>query len=348
MNQKKYWAKAVALALCGALLLSGCSGGGGSESDKSTKKTDASSSSSSDGSGEATKDYSKYNAYLRVIDIINDDIEPALSAYFDNVDYGEEFAVTGDYGAIKEGVRFFTANTYTVEEAMEYAKEDPAYPKADAAITAMGGSMIQVMEALEDLASYMSFDDYEEDNLAKAPEIHAQLWQALQVYDTYYMNFLNAIDEMANATRDDDRAELLEDGEMVLYHSLTMIHASEDILDVIWTQIEAANAEAGPEDEMVLPEIDMTELTPLFDHVQSAYEELNGDLANEEERSKISSFTGVIGDSALKLYNNKVESLLSWVNKLKTDLTEGGDYTEDFNKVNEAISSMIDGYNSII
>ena len=348
MNQKKYWAKAVALALCGALLLSGCSGGGGSESDKSTKKTDASSSSSSDGSGEATKDYSKYNAYLRVIDIINDDIEPALSAYFDNVDYGEEFAVTGDYGAIKEGVRFFTANTYTVEEAMEYAKEDPAYPKADAAITAMGGSMIQVMEALEDLASYMSFDDYEEDNLAKAPEIHAQLWQALQVYDTYYMNFLNAIDEMANATRDDDRAELLEDGEMVLYHSLTMIHASEDILDVIWTQIEAANAEAGPEDEMVLPEIDMTELTPLFDQVQSTYEELNGDLANEEERSKISSFTGVIGDSALKLYNNKVESLLSWVNKLKTDLTEGGDYAEDFNKVNEAISSMIDGYNSII
>lgn len=348
MNQKKYWAKAVALALCGALLLSGCSGGGGSESDKSTKKTDASSSSSSDGSGEATKDYSKYNAYLRVIDIIYDDIEPALSAYFDNVDYGEEFAVTGDYGAIKEGVRFFTANTYTVEEAMEYAKEDPAYPKADAAITAMGGSMIQVMEALEDLASYMSFDDYEEDNLAKAPEIHAQLWQALQVYDTYYMNFLNAIDEMANATRDDDRAELLEDGEMVLYHSLTMIHASEDILDVIWTQIEAANAEASPEDEMVLPEIDMTELTPLFDQVQSAYEELNGDLANEEERSKISSFTGVIGDSALKLYNNKVESLLSWVNKLKTDLTEGGDYAEDFNKVNEAISSMIDGYNSII
>ena len=348
MNQKKYWAKAVALALCGALLLSGCSGGGGSESDKSTKKTDASSSSSSDGSGEATKDYSKYNAYLRVIDIINDDIEPALSAYFDNVDYGEEFAVTGDYGAIKEGVRFFTANTYTVEEAMEYAKEDPAYPKADAAITAMGRSMIPLIDAQAEQAPSISFEDNEAHNRATAPEIHAQLWQALQVYDTYYMNFLNAIDEMANATRDDDRAELLEDGEMVLYHSLTMIHASEDILDVIWTQIEAANAEAGPEDEMVLPEIDMTELTPLFDQVQSAYEELNGDLANEEERSKISSFTGVIGDSALKLYNNKVESLLSWVNKLKTDLTEGGDYAEDFNKVNEAISSMIDGYNSII
>ena len=231
---------------------------------------------------------------------------------------------------------------------MKYAKEEPAYPKADAAMTAMGDSMIQVMEALEDLASYMSFDDFEKDNMAKAPEIHAQLWQALQVYDVYSVNFLDAISEMASATRDDDRASLLKRGELVLYHSLTMIHTSEDILDLIWAQIETANAEIGPEEEMILPEIDMTQLSPLFDQFQTAYEDLNGALANEEERSKISTFTGVVGDNALKLYNNKVESLLSWVNRLKNDLTEGADYAEDFNKVSEAIGSMIDGYNSII
>ncbi len=348
MNQKKRWLNVVALALCGALLLSACSSGGdGSGSgDESGKSGGA--SSSGDVSSEPPKDYSKYNTYLKVSDIIDDDIEPALSAYFENVDYTEEFSIIGDYGAIKEGVQFFTAMTYTVEEAMKYAGEEPAYPKADAAIKAMGDSMIQVIEALEELSSYMSFDDYEEDNLARAPEIHSQLWQALQVYDTYYTDFLDAINEMANATRDEDRAELLEDGEMVLYHSLTMIHTSQDILDQIWVQIEAANEGMGPEDPLVLPEIDMAELAPLFDQVQTAYEDLNGALANEEERSKISSFTGVIGDNSLALYNNKVESLLSWVNRLKTDLTEGTDYAEDFNKMNEAISSMIDGYNVII
>jgi len=345
MKWKNYWIKVSALALCGALLLSSCSGGGGSES---TKKPDVSSASSGDVSDEVQEDYSKYNAYLKIADIISDDIEPALSYYFENVDYAETFAVIGDYSAIEEGVRFYIATTYTVEEAMKYAKEEPAYPKADAAITAMGGSMIQVMEALEDLASYMSFDDFEKDNMAKAPEIHAQLWQALQVYDVYSVNFLDAISEMASATRDDDRASLLKRGELVLYHSLTMIHTSEDILDLIWAQIETANAEIGPEEEMILPEIDMTQLSPLFDQFQTAYEDLNGALANEEERSKISTFTGVVGDNALKLYNNKVESLLSWVNRLKNDLTEGADYAEDFNKVSEAIGSMIDGYNSII
>lgn len=348
MNQKKHWMRAAALGLCAALLLSGCSGGGKSGSDASAKKADASVSSSGDVSGEAPKDYSKYNAYLRVTDLMKDDIEPALSAYFNNVDYTEEFTVIGDYSAIKEGVNFYTANTYTVEEAMRYAKEEPAYPEADAAMLNLGESMIQVMEALKELASYMSFDDYEEDNLAKAPQIHAQLWKAIGTYDACYPDFLYAINEMASASRDDDRDELLKDGETVLYHSLTMIHTSEDILDLIWDQVEAANAGTGPEAEMVIPEIDMTQLSPLFDQFQTAYDSLNQSLENEEERSKVKSFTGAIGDSALKLYTNKVESLRSWVNKLNNDLTEGADYAEDFNKVSEAISSMIDGYNSII
>ena len=77
---------------------------------------------------------------MKIADIISDDIEPALSYYFENVDYAETFAVIGDYSAIEEGFRFYIATTYTVEEAMKYAKEEPAYPKADAAMTAMGDS----------------------------------------------------------------------------------------------------------------------------------------------------------------------------------------------------------------
>lgn len=349
MNQKNHWMKVIALALCTALLLSGCSGGGKSSgSDSSTKKTDTSSSSSSDASGAAPRDYSKYNKYLDIANIINDDIEPILIAYFENVDYAPEFTVIGDYSAIKDSVQFYTAFTYPVEEAIGYAKEDPAYPKADAAILALGDSMIQVMEALDDLASYMRFDDYEDDNMAKAPEIHAALWEALQVYDTYYENYLDAINEMASGSRDEDLAELLEDEQMILYYSLSMIHTSEDILDEIWVQVGEANAEIGPEDEVILPEIDMTNLSPLFDQFQAAYDGLNEAIETQEEREKISSFTGTIGDSSIKLYTNKVNALYTRVGALANALTEGDDYAEAFDSTNEAISSMIDGYNSII
>ncbi len=345
MNQKNHWIKVTALALSTALLLSGCSGGG-EKSDTSKKDTDVSASSSSDVSSDAPKDYSKYNKYLDVADIINDDIEPILITYFDNVDYAAEFNVIGDYSAIKDAVQFYTANTYPVEEALDYAKEEPAYPKVDAAILAMGDSMIQVMEALDDLAAYMRFDDFEDDNMAKAPEIHAALWKALEIYDTYYNNYLDAVSEMASGSRDEDRAELLEEGQMVLYHSLTMIHTSQDILDEIWTQVEAANAETGPEDEMVIPSIDMTNLSALFGQIQTAYDGLNEALEDQEEKEKV--FSGPVGDSAMKLYMNKVNSLYSCMGRLAEDLTGDIDYAEDYNKASEAISSMIDGYNSII
>lgn len=349
MNLKKHWIKAVPLVLCAALLLFGCSGGGKSGgSDSSTEKTNTSSSSSGDTSKDAPVDYSKYNKYLDIAEIIEDDIEPILAAYFENVDYTEEFSVTGDYSAIKNAVQFYTSFTYPVEQAMDYAKQDPAYPKADAAIQAMGNSMIQVMEALDDLASYMRFDDYEKDNMAKAPEIHAALWDALQVYDTYYINYLSAIDEMAGGHRDEDLAELLENEDMILYYSLSMIHASEDILGVISDQVAAANAETGPEDEFILPEIDMTELSPLFGQFQTSYDELMKAMDTPEEQKKISSFAGPVAEGAMKLYTNKVDSLYFQVGTLASDLLEGGDYAESFDKVSEAIGSMIDGYNSII
>lgn len=349
MNQKNHWLKAVSLALCAALLLSGCSGGGKSGgSDSSTKKTDASSPSSNNTSNDVPKDYSKYNKYLDIAEIIEDDIEPILSVYFENVDYAEEFTVVGDYGAIKDAVDFYTSFTYPVEQAMDYARQDPAYPKADAAIMAMGDSMIQVMEALGDLASYMRFDDYEKDNMAKAPEIHAALWDALEVYDLYYMDYLAAIDEMASGHRDEDLAELLEDGEMILYYSLSMIHTSEDILDVIMDQVGAANAETGPEDEFILPEIDMTELSPLFGQFQTSYDGLMQAMDTQEEREKVKSFSGAVAENAMKLYTNKVNSLYSRVGALAGNLLEGEDYSDSFDQVSEAINSMIDGYNSII
>ena len=347
MNQKSHWMKAVSLALCAALLLSGCSSGGksgGSESD--IQKADDSSVSSNATSSDTPKDYSKYNKYLDIAEIIEDDIEPILVVYFENVDYAEDFTVIGDYSAIKDVVDFYTSFTYPVEQAIDYARQDPAYPKADAAMLAMGDSMIQVMEALGDLASYMRFDDYEKDNMAKAPEIHAALWDALQVYDTYYINYLDAIDEMASGHRDEDLAELLENGEMILYYSLSMIHTSEDILDVIWDQVTAANAES--EDEFILPELDMTELSSLFGQFQTSYDGLMEAMDTQEERDKVHSFSGAVAENAMKLYTNKVNSLYSRVGALAGNIVEGEDYSENFDKVSEAIDSMIDGYNSII
>lgn len=287
--------------------------------DKSETKTDVSSSVSSASKSEGPVDYSKYNSYLDLADEISSEIEPILAVYFSNVDFAPEFTVTGDYAAIK-----------------------------DAALKNLGNSPAEVMEALNHLASYMRFDDYEKDSMAKAPELHAELWAALQTYDAHYESFLGAIDTMASQGRDEDRARLLEDEQMILYHSLCMIHSSQDILDNIWDQLEAANAETGPEDPLVLPEIDMTNLSPLFADFQAAYDGLTEAMGNESELEKVSTFSGRVADGAVKLYTNKVDSLYVRMGKLAEAIMGGTDYAEAFDETSEAVSSMIDGYNSII
>lgn len=331
----------LALGLSAALLLSSCGevGEGNSET-PSPSETASESVPPEDG----PKDYSKYNSYLHLSEKLSEMVD-ILDVYFMQVEYAPEFALVegGDYALIKDAVDFYIGNTYKLEEALEYADEDPAYTRLDAAVRALGDSPVKLMEAIEDLSSYMQFDEYQEDNLGKAPEIHAAIWEPLQIVSTYYNEYMDAMDELATQTRGEDLEELKDADMMILYYSSIMIYSSQDIQSNIWDKLEAANTDT--EAEFVLPEIDMTELSPLFDDFNKAYEELTKAMADEEQQGKI--FTGPVAESAMKLYTNKVESLYSWVGRLEKTLTEGGDYYDDFFSMSDAISSMIDGYNSL-
>ncbi len=279
-----------------------------------------------------------------------DTLEEAVNAYFQVVDYSETFTVMdgANYADIKEGLQFYTSNTYPVEEALEYADEEPAYESVDAAVRALGDSPVQVMEAMDDIAGYVRFHDYEDDNLAKAPELHAALWKALEVYDTYYNDFINAISDMVAEGQEEDEAQLLEDGELVLYNSTCMINASKAILSELDEQVYAAYMEAmmAGAETFDYPAIDMTALTDQFTKLQTSYDGFNEAMASDEEKEKV--FSGKQAESAIKLYTTKVESLYSYMTSLSKALTEGADYSEVWSSADEALSSMVSAYNSVI
>lgn len=345
MNQKKFWVRVVGLGLCAALLLSGC-GGDKNSTSQSGNKSDVNSASSSADQSSAAKDYSKYNAYMDLYGELGD-IEEVLLTYFANVEYTEEFSVAegGDYAAIKDAVEFYTGHAYRAREALEYVDEEPSYPKVDAAVRALGDSPEKMMDALDSLNSYMVFNDYEKDGLAKAKEIHAEIWDALQVFGLYYGEMMDAMDELADETRDDDMENLLNEGQMILYHSRVMIHTSEDILDDIWDQLEDSLTAADPEAEFALPAIDMTNLSPLFGEFNTAYEELSTALSSEEEQAK--AFTGPVSGT-VQLYKMRVDKLYTQMGQLAQALMDGADYGDIYDATSDALSEMIDTYNMII
>ncbi len=338
----------LALTACGGKQAGSETGGDPSGSDPATAEDSGDKAGKEDPEEskepEEPADYSKYNTYIDLSDEIYD-IEAVLTVYFENVEYQESFALVegGDYANIKEALEWYTPMTHTAEEALEYADEEPSYPEVDKAVKDLGTSVEDVMDALNAIGSYVRFDDYEEDSLAQAPKLHADLWKACQTYDAYSGDFLSAIETMAAESRDEDEAELLEDGELVLYHSTCMIHSSQDILDDIWTQIMAA-PQTG--EEFTLPAIDMTGLSPLFDKFQTAYEGFGQAMGIPEEKEKV--FNGKLADPSAELYKNKVDDLYVKMGTLAQILMEGGDYSDAYDSASEAVSSMIDGYNSVI
>jgi len=342
MIMKRRTLKRAAALTLACLVLTACGGkqGGGVEGSGASVSASASAAGS-----EEPVDYSKYNTYLQLSEDIYE-IEDVLMTYFSNVEYQEDFALTegGDYANIKEALEWYTPISFTAQKALEYADEDPAYPDADQAVKSLGTSVEEVMDALNAIGSYVRFDDYEKDALAQAPQLHADLWSACQTYDLYYADFLTAVDVMASQDREEDEARLLEDGEMILYHSTCMIHASQDILDDIWNQIMESAAEE--EGEFVLPAIDMTGLSPLFGKFQTAYEGLTQAMDTSEEMEKV--FTGKLADQSSELYKKKVDGLFVKMGELAQVLLDGGDYADAYDAVSEAANSMIDGYNSII
>lgn len=345
--EKKLLRRLAALALV-CLTLAGCGGSKGETDQKGASSSSpavSSAASASSGNGEQA-DYSKYNTYLDLYDDIYE-LEDVLTGYFNNVEYQEDFALTegGDYANLKEVLKMYTPLTIASQKAQFCVEQNPAYPDADQAVKNLGTSVTDVMNAMEKIADYVRFDDYEKDSLAQAPQLHSSLWKALETYDAYYVDFLNAVDELAEQMEDGDNEQLLEEGQLILYHSACMIDAGKDILDDIWDQVEAAAAEQTGE-EFVMPAIDMTGLSPLFGEFNTAYEELTKALESKEEQEKV--FTYKTAESATKLYKTRADALYVKIGELAQVLLDGGDYSSAYDAVSEPLNNFIDSYNNIL
>lgn len=344
MRKSVFCERVGVLALTGALLLSGCAGGG-----EDKKGAEASAPAQSAEATPEPLDYSKYNAYLDLTEEIYD-IEDVLDAYFSNVDYAPEFALLegGDYGAIKEVAGDYTPMTYTAEQALDYADEEPAYPDADQAMKALGGSVEETMDALRAIGSYLLFDDYEEDSLAKAPQLHADLWKALEVYDAHYQEFLDAMSALADETREQDLQDLKDRNLMINYYASDMLNAGQDILDNMMVQLDAALAQLDPEAEFALPAMDMTDLSPLFVQLESSYNGLGEALADEEQTKQVDRFTGANGDKFMELFTQKAAGMYQSYLELMNDLVNGEDWGDSFDAAVDACDDMVDAYNNYL
>lgn len=340
---KNRWIKLLCLCLAACLCLGALAGCGGKKDQESAPPSESAPVES------APVDYAKYNAYSALLDEMNA-MEEVLSVYFQNVAYEEEFALVegGDYANIKETAADYTGFSYTAQAALEYAGEEPAYPEADAAVLALGTSVEEVMDALGHLGSYMRFDEYVDDNMARAPELHAELWAALQTYDAHAPELRNAMSALDKQTDEENLEQLRENGEMILYQSWLFMNAGEAIQNEVWDQLAAALDEAPEGENLTLPAIDMTALAPLVDQFNTAYNDLTAALGDQTELEKVPKLVGQHGETVLNIYQNRVDGMYVKTGELVQAMQEGSDYGEALDGMSEALENLISAYNNVI
>lgn len=331
------------LLLMFVLLLSGCAGDSvGDVPADSSSDPDSQVVSTDDGSEDpdAQLDFRKYNAYLEVVNHIYE-MDNMLSVYFTVVQDQPEFALVDgmDYGMLEE-ISYSVAWKADMETAMDYNEEEPSYPDQDALLLALDQPYHDMSDILMELENYLSFD-YLEDNMARAAELHAQLYAAVAPFDEAAWPFVDAMDILDQETEQLELDRLQAEGLDIAFYSRTVLNLCSEIDGDAWDQIMASET---------LPVLDMTNMESLYTQYQEAYHSLTAALDDPDQVDKVYNWnSGEAWTMSLQdNYVSAVDSLNSALAAFMDAARSQSDYVQSYEAFYTALSVLIEQYNMSI
>lgn len=343
--KKRKTAQLFGALLAFALLLSGCSGNSGSagsaSAGSSVSQSGSQSSSQSDTST-GTTDFRKYNAYSDVAsDVL--EMDGLLGVYFTVVQDQPEFALAEgmDYGMLSDVFSGYMPVKFNMESAVSYNDEEPAYPEQDALLLDLQQPYYDMQDILQDISVYLTYQDYLEDDLAQAKQLHTKLYEAVSAFDAAAWPFVESMDALDQATEQQALDSLKADGMYIAFYSRTIINLCNKMDADIWAQVETSET---------LPALDMTNLEELYTQYQEAYASLTQALDDEEQVNKV--YNWASDEYWSETYHDDFVAAVDGLNTALTAFMETArsqsDYSESYSQLSEAVSELIDQYNASI
>lgn len=290
-------------------------------------------------------DYSKYNDYIDVYDMIYT-MGDILDAYFEAVADAPEFALLegADYGAVREMISTDIKLYYPIEEALDWTDKEPAYPDVDKAAKELIPHLVTLMKQFSNLEMYMVFSEYDEDNYEKAAACHAELYPAVDGFYTWASQFVDAMDVLTEETNQIEMERLLKEEKRIAYYSNLTIDGAQDVRSAVREHLY--RVEAGEP-------LDTGSIQTAYDQFQADSAELLKNLEDQEQIEKIKYFVegtryGEQGAYYLKNYVTAVENLRYYIDTLMELAGGGEDCTDALDTVSGGISKLIDRYNQYI
>lgn len=244
---------------------------------------------------EEADDYTKYNAYIDVNNMMLDRLDFVIGSYFDDVDFQEEFTpYEEDYWCNSLGDYYIEK----IDEAYALVDEKPEYPGLDKAYKDLYPVMRELMEDLDAVHEYTDLKSYLDDDYAKGKELHASIWKNVNLYFFLSDTFYEEMNEVADEQRAIDLVAYKEAGYMAHYYSMKVLITAQEIQSAIYDQ--------GVTDENII-ELDIEALRPLYnqfvEEVETCLNYFNDkdQLAKEEYYGITSIYTGALKDTKVSL-----------------------------------------------
>lgn len=292
--------------------------------------------------GAAVDDYTKYNAYIDVNNMMLDRLEFVIGSYFDDVDFQEEFTLYDeDYWCNSLGDYYIEM----IDEAYALVDKKPEYPELDKAYKDLYPVMRELMEDLDAVHEYTDLKGYVDDDYAKGEELHAAIWKNVNLYLILSETFYDEMTEVADKQRELDLATYKETGYMAHYYSMKVLVTAQEIQSAIYDQ--------GVTDENII-ELDIEALRPLYDQFVEEVEECLK-YFNDDEQLRKEGYYGIssLYTSALKDTKVSLTEMFKRVEEQKplTDMDwtihESIPRTGTIGEFESELSDLIDEYNRL-
>lgn len=286
-----------------------------------------------------------YNLYVSINNEMLGRLADSLGKYFDYVEYQEEYSLLDDdYFCYSISSGFFE----DLDRAAELLERKEEKSELDEAYLALAPSVRELGEALNEVYEYTDEDSFLEDDYAKGKELHARVWKSCNEYETLGTDFVNKINELASGKRQEDLAQMQEEGYVVTYAIVSMLTTAQEIQTAIYDQ--------GIEDDTMILQLDTEAIQPLYERYQEEVAAVLAYLKDEEA-------LGAEGYPTMSAYyltfEDAMENSLEELNEIFKNVAEqkqpashgmANAFIVDGTILgyNSKVSAMIDEYNRLI
>lgn len=242
-----------------------------------------------------------FNGYINVNNYILNQLEGAISDYFETVEFQEEFQLLEEkYESGWIGTKW----PEDLEKVHVMAEGKPEKDELDNAFLTLYPSLEELTKVFIEIYDYIDTEAYLNDDYAAGKEYHTRLWNALNEYDEIGENFLDRLDVMASERHDKELEDIKNQGYELLYAVNKVIDTAQKIQGEFYEQELT--------DDTIL-DMDVAVIKPLYEEYQTYMETVLTYEKDDEKKAE----EGFPNDTYFwTMFPNKMEDTGKSISKL--------------------------------